>query len=281
MDCSPSGSSSHGVLQARILEWVAISYSMGSSRPRDWTHVSFVSCIKQVDSLPLVPPGKPRRKVQCNCLGLHTREARGSESEEMCWQKQKSELCGWEPRNAGSFWKLEKARSRFHVLTPRTCNYVILCGKRRFAGVINSSILRWKDYPENCQERSSVTAWVFIQGRQEGQSQRRCVDRSRNQSYVAGSQGMQAASGNWKRQGVDSFLEPPFFSFPFLKYLCVWLHRVLVAACSSTQTLSWIMWDLVPWPETEHGPPATGAWSLSHWTTKEVSCLLKEDGFWF
>ena len=35
MGCSPSGSSVHGVLQARILEWVAISYSMGSSRPRD------------------------------------------------------------------------------------------------------------------------------------------------------------------------------------------------------------------------------------------------------
>ena len=35
MDCSPEGSSVHGVLQARILEWVAISFSRGSSRPRD------------------------------------------------------------------------------------------------------------------------------------------------------------------------------------------------------------------------------------------------------
>ena len=34
MDCSPPGSSVHGILQARILEWVAISYSRGSSRPR-------------------------------------------------------------------------------------------------------------------------------------------------------------------------------------------------------------------------------------------------------
>ena len=40
MDCSPPGSSVHGVLQARLLEWVAISLSRGSSRPRDWTHVS-------------------------------------------------------------------------------------------------------------------------------------------------------------------------------------------------------------------------------------------------
>ena len=41
MDCSPPGSSVHGVSQARILEWVAISSSGGSSRPRDCTHVSY------------------------------------------------------------------------------------------------------------------------------------------------------------------------------------------------------------------------------------------------
>ena len=43
MDCSPPGSSVHGILQARILEWVAISFSRGSSRPKDWTHVSCLS----------------------------------------------------------------------------------------------------------------------------------------------------------------------------------------------------------------------------------------------
>ena len=40
MDCSPPGSSVHGILQARILEWVAIPFSRGPSRPRDWTQVS-------------------------------------------------------------------------------------------------------------------------------------------------------------------------------------------------------------------------------------------------
>ena len=35
MDCSPLGSSVHGIPQARILEWVAISFSKGYSRPRD------------------------------------------------------------------------------------------------------------------------------------------------------------------------------------------------------------------------------------------------------
>ena len=40
VDCSPPGSSIHGILQARILEWVAIPSSRGSSQPRDRTQVS-------------------------------------------------------------------------------------------------------------------------------------------------------------------------------------------------------------------------------------------------
>ena len=39
------GSSVHGILQARIPDWVAIPSSRGSSWPRDWTHASYVSCI--------------------------------------------------------------------------------------------------------------------------------------------------------------------------------------------------------------------------------------------
>ena len=38
--CSPPVSSVHGIFQARLLEWVAISFSSGSSQPRDWTRVS-------------------------------------------------------------------------------------------------------------------------------------------------------------------------------------------------------------------------------------------------
>ena len=45
MDCSPPGSSVHEIFQARILEWVAISSSGGSSRPRDQTHISCISCM--------------------------------------------------------------------------------------------------------------------------------------------------------------------------------------------------------------------------------------------
>ena len=42
MDCNLPGSLVHGISQARILEWFAISFSKGSSWPRDWTHVSYV-----------------------------------------------------------------------------------------------------------------------------------------------------------------------------------------------------------------------------------------------
>ena len=44
IDCILPGSSVHGICQARILEWVAISFSRGSSQPRGQTQVSIISC---------------------------------------------------------------------------------------------------------------------------------------------------------------------------------------------------------------------------------------------
>ena len=52
MDCSSPGSSVHGILQARILQWVAISCSSWSSQPRDRTCVCCIPCIAG-NSLPL------------------------------------------------------------------------------------------------------------------------------------------------------------------------------------------------------------------------------------
>ena len=45
MDCSPPGSLVQGILQARILVWIAMPFSRASSQPRDLTHVSCASCI--------------------------------------------------------------------------------------------------------------------------------------------------------------------------------------------------------------------------------------------
>ena len=44
VDCTPPGSSVHGILQAGILEWIAISSSRESPQPRDRTCVSYISC---------------------------------------------------------------------------------------------------------------------------------------------------------------------------------------------------------------------------------------------
>ena len=80
MDCTLPGSSVHGIFQARVLKWAAISFSRGTSRPRDQTQVSCIvgrrftvwatreaqpetkstSSTLQVDSLPFEPPGKPK-----------------------------------------------------------------------------------------------------------------------------------------------------------------------------------------------------------------------------
>ena len=77
MGCSPPGFPVHGILQARILGWIAMSSSRGSSQPRDQTFVSFVSCIGRgvVGSSPLTTPGKPRifvvQLLMSDSLGPH------------------------------------------------------------------------------------------------------------------------------------------------------------------------------------------------------------------
>ena len=69
-DCSPPGSSVHGVLQARILEWVTITFSRGSFYPRDRT---WVSCIAG-RLFAISPPGKsapPQEALKSSvCLSL-------------------------------------------------------------------------------------------------------------------------------------------------------------------------------------------------------------------
>ena len=56
MDCSPPGSSVHGILQARILERVAVPSSRGSFQPRDRT---LISCVSHMDSLLVSCQGQP------------------------------------------------------------------------------------------------------------------------------------------------------------------------------------------------------------------------------
>ena len=59
MDCGLPGSSVQGISQARMLEWVAISFSRGSSQSRDWIHVA---CLAG-KFFTIEPPGKPKSKI--------------------------------------------------------------------------------------------------------------------------------------------------------------------------------------------------------------------------
>ena len=64
MDCSPPGSFVHGILQVRILEWVVMPSSRGSSWPKDQTHISYVSCIGRWVFYHYHHPGSPKVSLQ-------------------------------------------------------------------------------------------------------------------------------------------------------------------------------------------------------------------------
>ena len=64
MDCSPPGSSVHGIFQARIVEWVATSYSRGSSLTQGSNRCLLSLLHWQADSLPLVPHRNPQDFIQ-------------------------------------------------------------------------------------------------------------------------------------------------------------------------------------------------------------------------
>ena len=74
MDCSSPGSSAHGILQARVWEWVAISFSRGSSRHRDWTWISCtagrfftISATREAHYLVTISLALPQmRRMWCN-----------------------------------------------------------------------------------------------------------------------------------------------------------------------------------------------------------------------
>ena len=85
MDCSPLGSSVHEILQARILEWIAMPFSRGSFQPKDWTHVS----CNAGGSLPLSYWGSPWWSIayykvvwQCNVVEVLKERKKGVKSKQ-------------------------------------------------------------------------------------------------------------------------------------------------------------------------------------------------------
>ena len=70
MHCNPPGSSVHGILQAKILEWIAMPSSRGSSQPRDQTCAS-CSCYIAGGFFTTEPLGKPKTVTASICSMLH------------------------------------------------------------------------------------------------------------------------------------------------------------------------------------------------------------------
>ena len=103
MNCNPSGSSVLGILQARILGWVAIPFSRGSSQIRDGTHVSrvagiFLQWLSHRDRPQLLGNS---RGFTCHtdvCVGLKKQECEKATDidliQQFCFQKQ---IAGVEP----------------------------------------------------------------------------------------------------------------------------------------------------------------------------------------
>ena len=106
------GSSVHGILQTRILEWVSMTSSRGSSWPRDWAHVSWDSCL--VGRLFTAEAGE-------GLLTNSTGSGRGISPATLCQgcrvgERYKCQLCGlrgqWYHNLWKLNWKIERRQSR-------------------------------------------------------------------------------------------------------------------------------------------------------------------------
>ena len=76
VDCSLSGSSIHGIFQARVLEWIAISLSKGSSQPRNWTRVSCIAGRRFTVWIPLKDNWLPKLKILMVFCGIYNIEVK-------------------------------------------------------------------------------------------------------------------------------------------------------------------------------------------------------------
>ena len=111
-DCSPPGSSVHGISQAKILEWVTISFCRGSSQPRNQTHISMSPALAG-KFFTTESSGQPRRthtsykhqscQVRPKTSQL-TQCSLGSVTEDS-WQGTKESQCRWKtPWTRALFW---------------------------------------------------------------------------------------------------------------------------------------------------------------------------------
>ena len=106
--CSPAGSSVHGILQVRILECVAISFSRGSSRPRDRTQVSCIAgrfftiwATSIICHHCIVYPSLCLIKNALKLLQIHSELKTGKGRREQMWESP-AEIIRWDHSEKGN-----------------------------------------------------------------------------------------------------------------------------------------------------------------------------------
>lgn len=90
--------------------------------------------------------------------------------------------------------------------------------------------------------------------------------RSFGRNYRPKSRGLELSLG---RRSIHDFL---FFFFSIYLFIFIWLCKSLLRHLGSL-IFSCYMWDPVPWPAIEPGPPTLGVQNVTHWTTREVPWL--------
>ena len=117
MDRSPPGFSVHGILQARKLEWVAMPFSRGSSRPRYQTHVSSISC--NTDGFfTAEPPGKSRKDLSSSTnTWINSARNSGAESSPQRPQPQPNFLYFTIPQKPFAIGRVREQKN-IHLHTP-------------------------------------------------------------------------------------------------------------------------------------------------------------------
>ena len=136
MECSPPGSSVHGILQARMLEWVAVPSSRWSSQPRDWTRISYVSRIAGgfFTTEPLWKPRVGGRNSQHRDSGTH---ATGSGSSQHV-------SSGTEASNLAMIpWSISKLRYGGNGSPSGCCSYILVLHQSPTTYTQNTLFEQW------------------------------------------------------------------------------------------------------------------------------------------
>ena len=152
MDCSPPVSSVHGILQARVLEWVAISFSRGSSWSRDRTRVSWISCIGRWIFFTTEPPGKPRQ--------FRGGDIRAMRKKDFPWICRVLLKCFWEGTRRWVEFEQWKLAGEKCIMTQKKHKQDLKMGKCGFCEYVKHGPQSWASQGMVQSERSP--GWVFI-----------------------------------------------------------------------------------------------------------------------